>query len=178
MSHLNIPFLLNDKKGLIEVVYEKNTSISKSGFDMLKHLNFDLNICIGYPTVHAYVKETEASGDRRLCGWIQILELEYFKTENSVIPDSVKTEVDCLENISAPFFSYGYPAQLYDGDQYKLNWKARTYLVTVPEPSNNETISLTSGFQWGYTEKMIRIRIGKYNSIHYVRLEMRNGRKI
>lgn len=76
----NLDFELNGKLGVIHIDYLANTNVSESGFDMLTHLGFDVNMCMGYPTIHASIKNFEATGYRRLCGWIQVLKCEYFNS--------------------------------------------------------------------------------------------------
>lgn len=158
MSIIQIPFILNEENGLIEVRYEENKSAVESGFDIIKNLNFDVNMCIGYPTIHGYIKEFKATGYKRYCGWIQILKLEYLNSNASVKPDKVIKVVDCCPSINTPFFAYGYPAEIYDApcnnleDSYRLKWEAHTYLVTTPSSVNDNTISFLAGFKWGYDE--------------------------
>lgn len=159
MINLNIPFTLYNQKGIIDVQYGKNKSVSESGFDLLKHLKFDLNMCIGYPTIHIKINEFEATGYKRMCGWIQILELDYFNSKDSINYDTRRYVIDSSSSMNSPFFCQGYPAELYDapcnnlGSCFKLSWKARTYLVTCPESFNNNTISFIAGVKWGYDEQ-------------------------
>ncbi len=68
-----IPFVLNGKNGIVEVCYEENRSAEKSGFDLLKGLGFNADMCIGYPTMHAYVKEYSGTGYYTASAWIQII---------------------------------------------------------------------------------------------------------
>lgn len=153
-----IPFTINNINGHIEIKYEKNKSAAQSGFDILKGLNFDVGMCVGYPTIHGYIKDFKATGYKRYCGWIQILELKYFSLSTSIKPDKVIVTVDSSPIINTPFFAYGYPAEIYDapcnnlGDNFKLQWIANTYLVSVPSPANDNSITFLAGFKWGYDE--------------------------
>lgn len=155
----NLNFKLNGKKGVIHIDYAINNDVYESGFDMLTHLGFDVNMCIGYPTIHASIKDFEATGYRRLCGWIQVLKCEYFNIHEDTSPTDTRFFIDSFPNYQLPFFAYGYPAELYDApcnnliDPYeKLTWTAYTYLVTMPTHLTQNTISFISGFKWGYTE--------------------------
>ena len=155
----NLNFKLNGKKGVIHIDYAINNDVYESGFDMLTHLGFDVNMCIGYPTIHASIKDFDATGYRRLCGWIQVLKCEYFHTHEETSPTDTKFFIDSLPNYELPFFAYGYPAELYDAPcnnliapYEKLIWTAYTYLVTMPTHLTQNTISFISGFKWGYTE--------------------------
>lgn len=155
----NLNFELNDKKGVIHVDYTSNNNVHESGFDMLTHLGFDVNMCIGYPIVHAYIKDFEATGYRRLCGWIQVLKCEYFNSYKDTSPADTKFFTDSFPDYDLPFFAFGYPAELYDAPcnnliapYEKLTWTAYTYLVTMPTHLTQNTVSYLAGFQWGYTE--------------------------
>ena len=155
----NLDFELNGKSGVIHIDYLANTNVSESGFDMLTHLGFDVNMCMGYPTIHASIKNFEATGYRRLCGWIQVLKCEYFNSPEETSPVHTKFIIDSLYSNELPFFAYGYPAELYDAPcnnliapYEKLTWTAYTYLVTMPTHLTQNTISYLAAFQWGYTE--------------------------
>lgn len=76
-------------------------------------------------------------------------------------PYKVEIEVDLPDNmrkLGVPFFGIGYPAEIYDapcnnlGGDAKLEWTAETFLVTQPSPINNNIISYSAGFRWGYEE--------------------------
>ena len=158
MKELQIKFILNNRKGIINIDYTTNNDVIESGFDMLSHLGMDINMCIGYPTLHAYITDFEATGYRRYCGWIQILKCDYFDSENDISPLYTKFFIDGDSQNNSPFFAYGYPAELYDapcnnlGDNGKLVWTVYTYLVEMPTHITKNTISFVAGFKWGYTE--------------------------
>jgi len=58
MKHtiLEIPYKQNEKSCLLYIEYGVNTDPITSGFEIVKNLVPDLNIYIGYPTMHAFVK--------------------------------------------------------------------------------------------------------------------------
>ena len=89
-----IPFVLNNKNGILEVCYKKNTDIYESGFDLLTGLGFDINMCLGYPTIHGYFKEFEGTGYNRVCAWIQVITQKYFSSPEHSIPCKVSSTVD------------------------------------------------------------------------------------
>jgi hypothetical protein len=158
---LEISFIHNEKKGTIEACYEENKSPIDSGFDIVKDLVPDINMCIGYPTVHAYLKDFEGNGFRKFFGWIQIITLEFYNLKESKYPDNVMSQVDVTPNMKEngiPFFSFGCPADLYDApcnnfsDCFRLKWSADTFLVTMPSFLNGETITYLAGFRWGYED--------------------------
>ena len=154
MKELQIKFILNNRKGIINIDYTTNNDVIESGFDMLSHLGMDINMCIEYPTLHAYITDFESTGYRRYCGWIQILKCDYFDSENDIQPLYTKFFIDGASENNSPFFAYGYPAELYDapcnnlGDNGKLVWT----LVEMPTHITRNTISFVAGFKWGYTE--------------------------
>ncbi|MGL4911260.1 MAG: hypothetical protein ACRC3Y_02385 [Romboutsia sp.] len=67
MKNLNIPFKIYENNGMIDITYKENKSVTESGFDILKHIKdkFDLNMCIGYPTIYAKIVDFEATGYKR-----------------------------------------------------------------------------------------------------------------
>ena len=156
-----ILFILNGKKGIVEVYYEANNSVSKSGFDLLDGIGFDVEMCIGYPTMRAYVKDYEGTGYYTASAWIQIITKKFFYSSKDSIPTQVVSEADVSDNmqkLGVPFFSFGYPAEIYDapcnnlGRSASLEWIADTFFVTFPSRINNDTISYLLGFRWGYEE--------------------------
>ena len=115
----------------MEVEYAVNSDPITSGFEIVKNLVPDLSICIGYPTMHAYIKSHEGYGFCRYCGFIQVVAIKSEIEEKKI--------VDVLPVMyGIPFFSYGYPAEAYDapvnnfgrGNEFK--WNAKTFLVDMP----------------------------------------------
>lgn len=166
---LHIPFTLNGKKGIVEVCYEVNKSAHQSGFDLFKNLDFKVDMCIGYPTMHAYVKDYSGTGYYTASAWIQIITDRFC----SSLPDDTSTQIltevdisDKMRSLGIPFFAMGYPAEIYDapcnnlGQFARLQWIADTFLVTQPGRINDDTISYLLGFRWGYEESDIN---GKRN---------------
>ena len=159
---LHIPFIHNNKKGLVEVKQEENSNPIQSGCDIiLEQFNLDTNIFIGYPTMHAYFKEFEGFGITKYCGWIQVITLEFYSSGDADIPMEIVTHVDVTPNMhenGTPFCGYGYPADIYDApcnnfsDCVKLKWIADTFLVSMPSFLNDEKISYIAGFRWGYQD--------------------------
>ena len=156
--NLQIPFAFKGIPNMLEVAYKASESNAETGFDMFD-LPFDPAICIGYPTIHACIKDMKNTGYRRLCGWIQLVKLEYFSSEKLDKPYNIELFIDTSDPAKI-YFAYGYPAELYDapcyniGSNVKGTWTAYTYLVDVASELNNNTISFLAGVQWGYTEEM------------------------
>lgn len=168
---IQIPFVLNNRSGTVEVFYEANKNEIKSGFDLLKGLPFDVKMCIGYPTMRAYIKNFSGTGYHTASAWIQIITDEFYTKLQDDNPTQVITEVDIDDNmrkLGIPFFAMGYPAEIYDapcnnlGKDARLKWVADTFLVTQPSRINDNTISYLLGFRWGYEESDIN---GKRNVI-------------
>jgi hypothetical protein len=155
---LQIPFNLKGIQNTIEVIYKTNESASESGFDVL-NVPFDPNLCIGYPTLHAYIKNMTSTGYRRGCGWIQLVKREYFSSEALDKPDENILSVD-TNDPAIIYMALGTPAEIYDAPCNNLNgnvkgkWTAYTYLVDMPSRMNEYKMSFLAGFQWGYEEAM------------------------
>jgi hypothetical protein len=161
MTVTTIPFELNRKSGVLKVCYQANRSITESGFDLFAGCGFDVNMCLGYPTMRAYVSSYEGTGYYTASAWIQVITRREFALVDSVEPIAIATTVDVhctLEELGVPFFAMGYPAEIYDalcnnlGTLGKLEWLADTFLVTMPGRINNHSISRIAGFSWGYSE--------------------------
>ena len=161
MTITTIPFELNHKSGVLEVDHDANQSLSASGFDLLAGCGFDVNMCLGYPTMRAYVRSHEGTGYYTASAWIQIVTRREFVSVESDEPVAIVSSVDVndtLDELGVPFFAMGYPAEIYDapcnnlGNCGKLEWLADTFLVTMPSRINDHTIAPLAGFKWGYTE--------------------------
>ena len=161
MTVTTIPFELKHKLGVLEVRYGANRSISESGFDLFAGFGFDVNFCLGYPMMRAFIGSYEGMGYYAASAWIQIITRQEFNQIASAVPTAIITDVDVhptLEELGVPFFAMGFPAEIYDapcnnlGKLEKLDWTADTFLVTMPGRINNNTISRIAGFRWGYCE--------------------------
>jgi hypothetical protein len=161
MSVTIIPFVLNRKPGALKICFEVNRSAAKSGVDLFAGRGFDVAMCIGYPTMHAYIESYEGSGYSTACAWIQIVTRREFVTVEAAEPVTINSSVDThptLAELGVPFFALGFPAEIFDAPCNnlsglgKLDWIADTFLVTMPNRSNGNTISRVAGFHWGYCE--------------------------
>lgn len=65
MTITEIPFNLNGKPGILAVDYAPNQSLTASGFDLLAGCGFDVNMCLGYPTMRVYVRQCVAESAPR-----------------------------------------------------------------------------------------------------------------
>jgi len=157
-----IPFNLNGHNGEVAVYYGKNDYSVKAGFDILSGLNFDINLCRGFPVMHAKIENYEGSGYRTFCGWIQIVIDEFFKSYDDEKTKGKKfISVDIAPSMRSsgiPFASFGHLPRFFDapchnlGEYAKLKWVADTFLTTVPLREDKEQISWLLGFRWGYIE--------------------------
>jgi hypothetical protein len=156
-----IPFVLNHKSGILEVHYQPNERIEDSGFDLLAGFGFDVNLSIGYPTMHGFVSTYQGSGYYTASAWIQIITRKEFVSAESVLPRAEVASVDVnpsLYELGVPFFAMGFPAEIFDapccnlGDAGKLTWIADTFYVTMPSRINDNKIVWIAGYQWGYIE--------------------------
>jgi hypothetical protein len=155
-----IPFKLHKYDGRVVIYYGKNNDPVKVGFGIIPHLNFDINLCRGFPVIYARV-DYSGLGYRQLFGWIQIVTDEYYKSrEGGEKPKSMKF-IDLVPSMlksGIPFAPFGYLPEFFDapcyniGNHAKLRWIADTFLTTVPMRSQKEKISCIAGFRWGYIE--------------------------
>lgn len=161
MTITTIPFELNHKPGILEVHYEANPSITASGFDLLAGIGFDVNMCVGYPTMRAFFRSYEGTGYATASAWIQIVTRREFASLEASEPQAIVPSVDINDTFDAlgvPFFAMGFPAEIYDapcnnlGGCGKLEWIADTFLVTQPSKINDYLVAPLAGFRWGYIE--------------------------
>jgi hypothetical protein len=161
MSVTNIPFVLNHKPGTLKVYYEINRDIAESGFDLFTDCGFDVTMCLGYPTMRARLDTYEGAGYYTACAWIQIVTRREFISPEAAEPATIISSVDThptLAEQGVPFFALGFPAEIFDAPCNNLNglgkldWIADTFLVTMPNRSNGDTIFRVAGFRWGYCE--------------------------
>ncbi|MCG2783941.1 MAG: hypothetical protein L6461_02435 [Anaerolineae bacterium] len=161
MGIVNIAFVLNRKPGILEVEYEANQSAAKSGFDLFAGNSFDVEMCIGYPTMRAHIQSYEGTGYATACAWIQLVTRWEFAALDALEAADVVPSLDAhptLEELGVPFFAFGFPAEIFDAPCNNLNglakleWVADTFLVTMPSRTNNFAISRLAGFSWGYSE--------------------------
>ena len=160
-----IPFNLRGFNGQVAVYYGINDDPTKAGFDFLPGLGFDIDLCRGYPAIHARIESYAGSGYRTYCGWVQILTSVYLNSH-----DKQKAQTKTLFFVDmgpafldsdVPFVSYGNFPEVFDapcynlGENAELTWIADTFLTTIPTRSRAEEISWLLGFRWGYIENDI-----------------------
>ena len=157
-----IPFELNGRQGQLEVLYGPNGSVERSGFELLRHRGFDVNMCLGYPTMQGTVCGYQGTGYYTASAFIQIIRgTRWAGGQKTDVQPRQAVEIDanptCVE-AGVPFFSTGYPANIYDapcnnlGDDQHLRWEATTFFVTMPSGINHGVISFLAGYSWGYEE--------------------------
>ena len=154
-----IPFKHCKHDGRIVIYYGENEDPVKAGFDIIPNLKFDINLCRGFPVIHARI-EYSGLGYRQLYGWIQITTNEYYRSgEKGKVKRLSSTDVvPSMQDLSFPFASFGNLPEMFDapcyniGNNAKLRWVADTFLTTVPRRSIEEKISYIKGFRWGYIE--------------------------
>jgi hypothetical protein len=161
MTMTTIPFTLNRKPGILRVDYESNHRTAKSGFDLFAGNGFDVEMCIGYPTMRARIESYEGTGYAAACAWIQVVTRREFSSAEAAEPADVVPDVDThptLAESGIPFFAFGFPAEIFDAPCNKLNglakleWVADIFLVTMPNRTNGFSIYRLAGFRWGYIE--------------------------
>jgi hypothetical protein len=157
-----ILFSLDGYNGKIAVFYGSNDDPARVGYDFLAGVDFDTNVCCGYPLMHARIEQYQGTGIRTFFGWIQVVTNVRRRAHP---PDKVKPETsvfsDTCPALSAsdlPFAMFGCLPQMFDapchnlGDSAELCWTADTFLTTMPIRSRDEEIAWLAGFRWGYIE--------------------------
>ena len=149
----DIPFFQYGKKCSLKIEYGVNTDPITSGFEIVKSLVPDISICIGYPTMHAYIDNHGGFGFTKYSGFIQTVEIN---SSNQTI--HMVDVPPALQEMKIPFIAYGYPAEIYDapvnnyGLGSEMHWVANTFLVDMPSFVNGNEIVFLAGFRWGYKE--------------------------
>ncbi len=157
-----IPFRLRGYDGKIAVYYGANSDAVSAGFDFLAGLNFDTNLCHGYPAIHARVEDYGGSGYRTVMAWIQLVTR---MDQDSMDPRQAKSRTSvsidlapAFQQLNLPFVCFGNLPQFFDAPCMNLNgsarlvWTADTFLVAPPLRSRKEPIERLAGFRWGYIE--------------------------
>jgi len=157
-----IPFTLNDRPGRVAVTYGPNRDPVAAGFDALPGIHFHLDLCLGYPVMHAQIESYAGSGYRTLCGWIQIVTRECYAkgdTERTNLLRSCSVDLTpSMYGAGIPWVTFGNLPSIYDapclnlGDNAELTWIADTFLTTIPLRSREAEIEWLLGFRWGYRE--------------------------
>lgn len=151
--------VINDEQEVLVIDYEICKSAKEAGFDKISGFPVDRVNCIGYPTMHAYFENMNCTGYRRYCGFIQLVERKEYSSDGTLRNTVLELDVPVRkEKFVIPYFSYGYPSELFDapccnlGDCARLEWKAYTYLVVPLSRISNNQISFVAGWSWGYCE--------------------------
>lgn len=158
-----VPFVFHNKSNVLTVDYRPMQNAFESGFHIL-NLPFAADACVGYPMVHAWFEQLDLQGYERYCGFIQFIRREEYDDLADASPSRVLYELDVPDDLlekGMPYFTYGYPAELFDApcrnlrNSKKLIWRAYTYLVDIPTRINGNRLSCLAGFSWGYTENIL-----------------------
>ena len=157
-----IPFTLADRQGQVAVYYGPNDDAVKAGFDAIQGINFPVELCHGFPVIHARIENYAGSGYRTFCGWIQIITRMDFAADDVERTNPRRScSLDiapALEALRLPFAVFGVLPSFFDapclnlGDNAALTWIADTFLVTVPVRTRQEKILRLLSFRWGYRE--------------------------
>lgn len=157
-----IPFRLNGYDGTVEVFYGPDDDPLKAGFDMVPGLKNNLDVCRGYPLMHARIAGYSGSGYRTACAWIQVVSNERVQgTGEGRLEAQKSVSIDVAPTMregGIPFACFGTYPQFFDapchnlGSDAELKWVADTFLTTIPFRSRSEEIQWLLGFRWGYVE--------------------------
>lgn len=151
-----VDFTLNGQRGRLELEYRVNDSLQHSGFDMFDPGDFDPTLTLGYPTLTASVHDYAGSGYRTASAFIQWIDIE--RQGSTMVRGRELDTPPQFREAGVPFFSIGYPANLYDAPAHNMqgarwmSWVATTWLVAFPARWTNFEIRPVVGFRWGYHE--------------------------
>lgn len=158
----SIAFSTRGYHGKIAVYYGSNDNPHQVGYDFLPGVSFDINLCRGYPLLHARIEHYEGAGIRALFGWIQLVtgvRTPAQGAENAQPTTEISIDISpALSESDLPFYSFGSLPQVFDapclnlGADAELLWTADTFLTTLPIRSRAEEIAWLAGFRWGYRE--------------------------
>ncbi len=153
-TEIRVPFFGQEETLTVE--YKENSDPREAGFHLL-NLPFPIEDSVGYPVIHIRFRDMKTTGYGRYCGFIQFIERT--ETNNGVVSAALSLDVAPeFEEARIPYFSYGYPASLFDAPCRnlrgceRLQWTAYTYLVEMPTRMNGDRIGFLAGVSWGYTE--------------------------
>ncbi len=157
-----IPFTLRQRAGSLAVYYAANSDPLFAGFDFLAGLNFDVNLCAGYPAIHARIEDYAGSGYRTICGWIQLVtRVDQDSHDPAAARRVTSVSIDlapAFADTGLPFACFGNLPQFFDApcrnlnDSAELRWTADTFLTATPLRSRADPIQCLAAFRWGYTE--------------------------
>jgi hypothetical protein len=158
---MTVPFNLFGEPNVLTVEYGEITSPEKVGFEISKSDAFDFSLSIGFPFMHAYVDSFPKNTYRNLVAFIQTTQSKYFTEVDDMIVSLNEKAVDIppfQREKQFPFCAVGYPADIYSArfsdlrHFAKLSREINTFLVTFPNPSNNNTVNCLAAFSWGFVE--------------------------
>lgn len=154
---LHIPFHHEHRDGTVAVRIRRVADATEAGFDVLPNLPFGPDAAVGYPSMSAALAY-EGEGYRQLMGWVQIVHSVRSWGDGRVVTASEVDRSPAWYDVDIPFFTFGYAPSIYDAPARNrngarhLDWRADTFLTTVPRRTRSEPIRRLASFRWGYTE--------------------------
>ncbi|MFA5007420.1 MAG: hypothetical protein WC509_08180, partial [Candidatus Izemoplasmatales bacterium] len=157
----DIRFELNGEEGELSVVFGEITHPDLVGFEVVKGEGFDAKTSEGFPFMRATVADFPTKGYRTLSAFIQTTQSKYYDAVDDMMPGLNEKSVDVaplMRERNFPFFAYGFPASIFSARHSdirtyaKLNREINTFLVSFPNPGNEQRIECLAAFSWGFVE--------------------------
>jgi hypothetical protein len=158
---MTLPFALLGEDYELMIDYGEITSPEKIGFEVSKSDVFDIRSGLGFPFMRARVESLQKNSYRNLVAFIQTTTSKYFEQVDDMMVALNEKAVDIppfLREKGFPFYAFGYPSELFsarfsDLQAFtKLSREINTFLVTFPNPANDNTVSCLAAFSWGFVE--------------------------
>ena len=147
---LVLRFDVSERAGKVRVFYGTTDSPHESGFEALRGWERIPTAGVGFPTLKCEV-ESERPGYRSIFGWIQVVTQKFPGSSGAMM---IVDRFPAFLNRDIPFASLGYSPSLFDAPAFNslpaVDWRAATFLCTLPLMETRETILPLVGFTWGY----------------------------
>jgi len=158
---MTVPFTLMGEEYELLVDYGEITWPEKVGFEVSKSDVFDISSGLGFPFMRARVESPQKNSYRNLVAFIQTTTSKYFDQVDDMVVAMNEKAVDIppfLREKGFPFYAFGYPSEIFSARFSdlrafsKLSREINTFLVTFPNPANDNTVSCLAAFSWGFVE--------------------------
>ena len=160
-GRISVPFALLEEDCVLNVDYGEITSPEKVGLEVARSALFDIDSGLGFPFMHARVETPLKHSYRNLVAFIQTTTSKYFSQVDDMVVAMNEKSVDVpafLREKGFPFSAFGHPAELFSArfsdlrGYAKLSREIHTFLVSFPNPSNEDSIECLAAFSWGFVE--------------------------
>jgi|GEM_PF-1640361 len=149
------------EEGTLTVVFGEITHPDLVGFEVVKGEGFDAQASVGFPFMRATVTDFPTKGFRTLNAFIQTTQSKFYDAVDDMMPGLNEKAIDIgpfFRDKGVPFYAFGFPASIFSARHTdirnfaKLNREINTFLVTFPNPGNDDAIECLAAFSWGFVE--------------------------